>query len=227
MFFPKRRREPEQMLQVEDKAFAVAALENYDIWFQDLAKDIVKRSRVTSGTIVDVACGPGLLSKALGQYKRLKIIGIDISKQAVAIARKNCRDEANVSIQKGSAYELPFADASVDGLVCRDSFHHFVYPKKVLREMLRVVRPGGFIYIQDLRRDLPVRLLKQALPRKTIFQKLQYYSARAAYTKTEVKVLLKQCHFPKAHIATRSSDNIKNERHKNSLSAHFYVFVRV
>ena len=58
--------------------------------------------------------------------------------------------------------------------------------------MIRVLKPGAHLYIQDLRRDLPFYLLKQALPRENIFQKLQYYSTRAAFTRFEIIELLKK-----------------------------------
>ena len=69
--------------------------------------------------------------------------------------------------------------------------------------MFRVIKPTGMIYVQDLKRDLPWYLLKMAIPPDTPFKKLQYYSARASYTKKEVAGVLKKLGVKKYFIQTR------------------------
>jgi demethylmenaquinone methyltransferase/2-methoxy-6-polyprenyl-1,4-benzoquinol methylase len=58
------------------------------------------------------------------------------------------------------AAALPLADASCDGALCLDALHHFRDPRRALREVARVLRPGGRLVIEDLdARRGPVRAL--------------------------------------------------------------------
>lgn len=57
--------------------------------------------------------------------------------------------------------------------------------------MLRVLKKNGIIYISDLRRDIPNYLLQIVIPPNTVLKKLIYYSARAAYTKDEMRGFVK------------------------------------
>ena len=67
-------------------------------------------------------------------------------------AGKRCAKagRTNVLFQEGSASALPFAAASFDVVVTRLSFHHFDEPRKVLAEMLRVLKPGGTLAVADV-----------------------------------------------------------------------------
>jgi ubiquinone/menaquinone biosynthesis C-methylase UbiE len=63
--------------------------------------------------------------------------------------------------REGNASAMPFADNSFDLLVCRAAFKNFSEPEKALREMHRVLRPGGTGLIVDLRRDAPMTEIKR------------------------------------------------------------------
>ena len=67
-------------------------------------------------------------------------------------ARDRCAKAglSNVVTKEGSATALPFADGDFDVVMTRLSFHHFLEPKVVLGEMLRVLRPGGSLAIADV-----------------------------------------------------------------------------
>ena len=193
LFFSKRKLEPEEMGAEENTIFEKVARDKYKIWFQFLVDHIIEETNTKKGEILDVACGPGFLSKELaGRSSKFDVEGMDVSSQMILQARKNCAGLKNTNFRIGSVYKLPYATNSFDLVVCRDSFHHFAKPKPALAEMIRVLKPGAHLYIQDLRRDLPFYLLKQALPRENIFQKLQYYSTRAAFTRFEIIELLKK-----------------------------------
>ena len=103
------------------------------------------------GVILDVACGPGIVSAALAARAR-EVVALDITPEMLTKARQRCADAGlrNVTFREGSATELPFADNAFDAVVTRLSVHHFPEPRLVLGEMFRVVRPGGALVLADI-----------------------------------------------------------------------------
>jgi SAM-dependent methyltransferase len=102
-------------------------------------------------TVLDVACGPGLVACPLAEVAR-HVTGIDLTPAMIeqAQARQRSRGLANLIWLVGDAVPLPFSDASFSVVVTRYSFHHFLDPKTVLAEMVRVCRPGGRVAVIDV-----------------------------------------------------------------------------
>src|ERR1700692_1206010 len=103
------------------------------------------------GSVLDVACGPGILSAAIAKSAR-DVVAFDLTPQMLKKAAQRCSEAglANVSFREGNAAELPFADAAFDAVVTRLSVHHFDQPKRVIEEIFRVLRPGGSFVIADV-----------------------------------------------------------------------------
>jgi ubiquinone/menaquinone biosynthesis C-methylase UbiE len=201
--FPKRIAEPKAMGAIEMKAFEDISRQNYKRWFIPLIDDFLKCTSLRSGNILDIACGPGLLSKELGSRNAaFRVIGIDISPAALSLARKNTRGQKNISFTKASVYRLPFKDGAFEAVISKDSVHHFDHISKALSEMLRVLKPGGYLYVQDMRRDLPMYLIQRSVRRSTVIEQLQYYSTRAAYTREEIRPILSKLTDKTIHIRT-------------------------
>ncbi|HZQ45120.1 MAG TPA: methyltransferase domain-containing protein [Acidobacteriaceae bacterium] len=113
------------------------------------------------GSVLEVAPGPGFLSIELAK-RGLDVQAVDISKTFLEIARKNAAAEgAGVVFMHGNAVELPVRKESVDFVVCRAAFKNFTEPVKAMREMLRVLKPGGTALLIDMRRDVSVAELRK------------------------------------------------------------------
>jgi ubiquinone/menaquinone biosynthesis C-methylase UbiE len=113
------------------------------------------------GTVLEIAPGPGFLSIELAR-RGLDVRAVDISRTFVELARRNAAEAGVVAhFERGDAAALPVADASVDFAVCRAAFKNFSQPLQALREMRRVLRPGGTALLMDMRRDASVAELKQ------------------------------------------------------------------
>lgn len=103
-------------------------------WMVDISKKKNKKLK-----LLDVGCG-------IGQYvkiaKELKFVakGLDISEEAVKIARKN-----NLDVVLGDMRKLPFKDNSFDIVVAGGSIEHFPETQQALKEINRVLRPGGIL----------------------------------------------------------------------------------
>lgn len=207
--------EPRNMEALEQAAFAEVSHKNYKRWIIPLVEDILKYRNGSLEKLLDVASGPGLLTKELGKrLSKAQIFGIDTSISALKIAKKNCQKLTNVKFLRANAARIPFADDFFDVVVCKDSLHHFHNLRTTINEMLRVTKQNGLIYLQDLRRDMPDRLIMEAVPADTIFKKLQYYSARAAYTKDEIKKILAGLKIKKYRVASRTLTTRLREKYK-------------
>jgi ubiquinone/menaquinone biosynthesis C-methylase UbiE len=110
---------------------------------------------VTGGdTVLDVACGPGLVACAFAQVARY-VTGIDLVPAMIESAKQLQKEQhiANVSWQVGDVLPLPFADGTFSLVMSRYAFHHFIDSKAVLAEMYRVCVPGGRVAVIDLAID--------------------------------------------------------------------------
>jgi ubiquinone/menaquinone biosynthesis C-methylase UbiE len=121
--------------------------------FRDLAKRIVGRVP-PGGSVLEIAPGPGYLAIELARLGSYRIAGLDVSRTFVRIARENAvRAGVEVDFRQGDAAALPLASEAIDFIVCRAAFKNFRDPGAALREMHRVLRPGGRALIIDMRRD--------------------------------------------------------------------------
>jgi ubiquinone/menaquinone biosynthesis C-methylase UbiE len=153
------------------------------------------------GDLLEVAPGPGFLAIELARDPRIRVTGLDISKTFVELAKKNA-EEAGVraEFRLGNAAHMPFADHSFDLLVCRAAFKNFSEPEKALKEMRRVLRPGGTGLIIDLRRDVPMADVKQyvsgmhlsAIDRWVTAMTFRLMLLKRAYTKEELQKMLER-----------------------------------
>jgi len=104
--------------------------------------------------ILEVAPGPGYLAIELAKLGKYQVVGMDISKTFVQIAQDKARETGvAVEFQRGNASNMPFDADSFDFIICRAAFKNFTEPVQAMREMQRVLKPGGKALIQDLRRD--------------------------------------------------------------------------
>ena len=118
----------------------------------DSVETIMAMSEVSKEhTILDVACGSGIVSVAFAK-KAKDVVGIDITKAMLdeAYKKKKAENITNIEFHLANVENLPYPDESFDIVFTRYSFHHFLEPKKVLDEMIRVCKKGGKIIIVDV-----------------------------------------------------------------------------
>jgi SAM-dependent methyltransferase len=101
-------------------------------------------------TVLDVACGPGLLACMFAGVAQ-HVTGIDLTPKMLEQARirQLQLNLNNLTWYEGDVLSLPFRDATFSIIATRFAFHHFLDPLAVLREMRRVCRPGGRVVVAD------------------------------------------------------------------------------
>jgi SAM-dependent methyltransferase len=102
-------------------------------------------------TVLDVACGPGLLICAFARVAK-HATGVDMTPAMLEQARKLQKEKGltNVSWQSGDVYALPFPQPQFSIVSSRFAFHHFQTPLAALKEMKRVCLPEGRIVVADM-----------------------------------------------------------------------------
>jgi demethylmenaquinone methyltransferase / 2-methoxy-6-polyprenyl-1,4-benzoquinol methylase len=103
-------------------------------------------SRIDAGpgdAVLDVATGTGAVALELIRQKGCSVVGLDQSAEMLAEARRRLPE--GVELVEGSADQLPFPDGSFDGLTFTYLLRYVDDPGATLRELARVVRPGGTI----------------------------------------------------------------------------------
>jgi ubiquinone/menaquinone biosynthesis C-methylase UbiE len=104
-----------------------------------------------ASVVLDVACGPGIITAALALRAR-EVVALDLTQEMLTKARQRCAEAGltNVTFREASATDLPFPTASFDAVVTRLSVHHFQQPQRPLAEMARVLKPGGVLVVADV-----------------------------------------------------------------------------
>ena len=102
--------------------------------------------------LLDCGCGPGSITVDLAlAVAPGEAIGIDVREDALAQGRALARERriVNVAFQTASVYQLPYADGSFDAAFACAVLQHLAAPLTALKEMRRVLKPGGVIGLVD------------------------------------------------------------------------------
>lgn len=108
---------------------------------------------IQHSTLLDVAIGTADLTiEILRQHKASHVTGIDLSRKMMAIGQQKVAKHGYsdlVTFDYGSAQDMPYADASFDAVTCAYGVRNFANLDEGLREMYRVLRPGGELMILE------------------------------------------------------------------------------
>jgi SAM-dependent methyltransferase len=102
--------------------------------------------------VLDCGCGPGSITVGFAELVAPgEVVGIDLAEEQLARARRLAeqRQAGNILFERGDIYALPFPDASFDAAFAHNVLEHLRDPLRALREMRRVLPPGGVVGILD------------------------------------------------------------------------------
>ena len=98
---------------------------------------------------LDAGCGGGRFVTALACSGAKKVYGIDVSKQAVEVARERTKERGllNTEIIQASVLEIPFPDKMFGYVVCSGVILLTPDPRRAFNELVRVLKPGGRLFL--------------------------------------------------------------------------------
>jgi ubiquinone/menaquinone biosynthesis C-methylase UbiE len=176
--------------------------------YRDLAMRIANQLPQGS-SVLEVAPGPGYFCIELARLGSYAITGLDISRTFVKMAAKKAEEaDVTVSFNQGSASNMPFPRGSFDFLLCRAAFKNFAKPVDALREMCRVLKPGGRGLIIDLRGDASPTTVSRHVDGmglstvNRVLTKLAFRTMllKSAYTREQFQQMLSQTDFGSVEI---------------------------
>ena len=119
--------------------------------FAEEIRTVVRlRSSCRAERILDLACGTGIFTRPLAQQGGGLIVGLDLSWPMIRYARRLAQREKiqNIFWIRGTANCLPFGDGSFQYVNCCGALHLFDRPDTALKEIYRVLAPGGHLCVQ-------------------------------------------------------------------------------
>ena len=144
----------------------MAELERYDpaiagkIKYEHFHRYALAAEQVTGLRVLDIASGEGYGSAMLADAAA-SVDGVDISPEAVGAANVRYGRPGKLKFHVGDAAAIPFGDAMFDAVVSFETIEHIPSPKDLLREIKRVLKPGGFAMISTPNKSVYNRGLKE------------------------------------------------------------------
>jgi ubiquinone/menaquinone biosynthesis C-methylase UbiE len=162
--------------------------------------------------LIDCGCGPGSITVDLArEVAPAEAIGIDLRDVALTQGRTLARERGitNVTFHAASVYQLPYADSSFDAAFACAVLQHLATPLTALKELRRVLKPGGVIGIADGSSTItfryPTNPILQAWDRLRALER--EYNTGRPYEALALRALLRQAGFAR----TRASGALSTE----------------
>lgn len=133
-----------------EAAFGAAAPEHFDwqtsgAYVAERERELCRAAFLPLGArLLDLGCGEGATLYHVGAPDGA--VGLDLFEDKLAFARTRL---PRCTFVAGSAYELPFPDASFDHVLVRDVVHHLEQPERMIDEVARVLAPGGRVDVLE------------------------------------------------------------------------------
>ncbi|MSQ94041.1 MAG: methyltransferase domain-containing protein [Gemmataceae bacterium] len=155
-------------------------------------------------TVLDVGTGTAQIPIALCQRQpTVHVVAIDMAEQMLRVGQTNVERAGlseRIHLRLCDAKRMPFAAGNVDAAMSNSIVHHIPTPFAVLAEMIRVVKPGGLLFVRDLLRPVDETSLRQLVQTyagdaNAHQQKMFGDSLHAALTLDEVRGLVARLGF--------------------------------
>src|SRR5919201_5533882 len=139
--------------------------------FERMHAELVARLPVDS--LLDAGCGDGRYLATLPEPRPRRIVGVDLSERILEVARRAVEATGiEVELRQGNLEALPVEDEAFDLVLCVQVVEHLLDPARGLRELARVLAPGGTLIVStDHARAVASRVLNA--PRTVLVRMLR------------------------------------------------------
>jgi len=156
---------PDEILQLEFNRWAAAGEgEKMESHHLDITQKTIRLMDLAAGQrVLDLGCGSGwatrLLAQAVAadgasstevvssQVVSSQVVGLDVSDEMIRLARETSRGFSNIQYVCGSAMQIPWQDDFFDRVLSVESFYYYPDQDRALKELHRVMAPGGRMFI--------------------------------------------------------------------------------
>jgi ubiquinone/menaquinone biosynthesis C-methylase UbiE len=168
---------------------------------------------VEDSVVLDLGAGTAQIPIVLcGQCNRVRVVASDAAVSMLEIAKINVAVagfEHRIELHHGDGKQLLFDDALFDGVMSNSLLHHLPEPSVGLSEMLRVLKPGGWLFVRDLLRPSSVAEVEQLVAtyagdETADCQQLLRQSLHAALSLDEMRLMARQFDLPVDCLAATS-----------------------
>jgi ubiquinone/menaquinone biosynthesis C-methylase UbiE len=139
---------PQAKQMADESMVRNLAAQSNAIWPQEI--QLIRRYALPADPhILDAGCGTGEIASRLAElFARAHVLGVDIIDDHLALARSRYAALApRLKFERQSIFGLDAADRSFDLTVCRHVLHSIPQPDRVIAELARVTRPGGYLHL--------------------------------------------------------------------------------
>ncbi len=105
-------------------------------------------------SLIDIGASSGIIDNVLAT-KFKKVVGVDIDKDAISYAKKKFKRK-NLIFKVGDALKLDFKQNTFDVVICTHIYEHVSDPKKLFKEIYRVLKPDGVCYLAAINKLWPI-----------------------------------------------------------------------
>ena len=154
-----------------------------------------------AGRVLDVGCGIGRAAALLARRApRVEFVGVDLSPEMIGRALREPGFPPNLSYRVGDAMALPFETGAFDAAYSIASIKHWPDGERGVREMVRVVRPGGMVLVLEAdrapARDVTARFVRRwyappfAVPVLSLY--FRWFVAGRGYSAADLRGMLER-----------------------------------
>jgi ubiquinone/menaquinone biosynthesis C-methylase UbiE len=163
--------------------------------------------------VLDVGTGPAQIPLALcRRCPEMELTAVDLAEHMLRVARANVVRAgllSRIRLERADAKRLPHADGTFRAVISNSIAHHIPEPRAVLAEMVRVLAPGGLLFVRDLLRPDDEETLRRRVARYVAggndHQRQMFAdSLHAALTVEEVRPLVAELGFDPAGVRQTS-----------------------
>jgi len=164
---------------------------------------------------LDAGCGGGIATYALLQMKGAKVFAFDIGRKCLDVARNKCKTESlNPLFLQCHIENIPLKDNVFDFVNCNGVLHHLYDFVRAFSELVRVLKPGGFMFIgvygkggimnevkikffRAVAKIIPYKIMSNLLPNKSRNEWLDnlYVPIRRSFYEEDIVFIFKRHHF--------------------------------